>query len=424
MIRRLCAKGIGYWLISFAILAATILGHSVIDQRLKLDDLKNAMFMLLTRSTTNPAIPRNVKLIAIGDQEFWGPMRHRSPSNRAYLAGLIRAADAADASVIALDFDLRLGGRASGVKAGDYRPVEEEYRAETDTLIRAIGDVAQRRRIVLVKTIDGPVNGPFVLQADIYQAYGICSGLRAEGRWDNPGTRDFPLTPAAQRNISCGYIALMDDLRQVPPAAHLVGQTARLDSFAMAIARARDPAAPVRLGDGDYYASYIPEAALTARSVTVPAAALLADPAAERAVLQGYPIIGAAWHLRAPGEGEMADVHDTPIGQVVGSLIHANLTEAVLSGRTYPALPAWVMLLVEAMLGIAAAVMFALIPSPLLATAVLVAAMPVLLAVQWLSLQLFGTFLDLFAPVIGLGIHAITDRLIGGGHAPTPSTPD
>lgn len=416
MWERLRKKPRSYWLISALILAVTIFARPVLDARLNLDDAKNGLFQLLTRSAANPAVARNVKLVWIGDDEFWGgEMQHRSPTNRAYLAKLLRAADAADASVIALDFDFGLAEAADAVHPGDYQVVDPPYRAETDTLMRTIGDVAQRRRIVLAKTIDGPVDGPFHLLGDVQQAYGMCTAMRAEGGWDNPGTPAFPLTPTARANIRCGYIALMSDKREVPPPAHIVGQAPRLDSFSIAIARARDPDATTRFGEGEgrYYASYIPEQALKSPNVAMPAATLLRDPSAAARVLQGFPvIIGAAWHSRARGAGELIDVHETPIGRVHGALIHANLAEAMLGNRTYPALSEHAMIAIEIVLGALAAVLFALVASPLVATGALIAAMPLLLGLQWLSLQIFGTFIDLFAPVVGLGVHAILDRLV------------
>lgn len=422
---RLREKPWRYWLVSAVIFLVVLAAKPLIEERLKLDDLKNFLFVTLVRSPTNPATAHEVKLIAIGDDAYWGPeLQHRAPTNRSYLARLIRAADAADASVIALDFDLRAADPDHRIKPGDYGVIDPVYRAETDALMRAVGAVAARRRIVLAKRMEGPVDGPFALKADVYQAYGLCNDLQPDGRWRNPGTPEFPLTPAARRNISCGYIALMDDSRRVPPPARLVGRRERLDAFPLAIARARNPASVARFEQRDYVASYVPEALIDNPHVTIDASRLLADPAAAGEELQGYPvIIGAAWHEEGPGQGERTDLHDTPIGPVVGALIHVNLAEAVLSNRTYPALSEGAMLVVEVMLGTGAALLFALAGSPLVALALLAAAMPLLFGIQWLSLQLFGTFLDLLIPVIGLGLHAVLDRIVegtghgGGAHA-------
>src|SRR5208282_970912 len=193
---------------------------------------------------TNPTSARNVKVVIIRDDEYWdGDLHHRVPTDRAYLARLLRALDTADASVIALDFDERLPHTGAPGTLGDYGEIDsyKPYRDETDELVRAIGEIAERRKIVLSKTIDGPTDGPFRLGGDIFQPYGICTKLIGDGQWLNPGTPQFKLSPVAQKNISCGYIRLMDDRRRVPPPAKITGQSGVLDAFPLAIVRARAP---------------------------------------------------------------------------------------------------------------------------------------------------------------------------------------
>lgn len=414
--RRVRQRGLGYWVTSAAILLITIWAQPFIDSRLNLADVRNYMFRTLSSSSTNPAIPRHVKLVLIEDDEFWdGALHHRNPTDRAYLARLLRAVDAADASVVALDFDLRLPHPSRDTRPGDYAAVDSfaAYREETDELVRAIGEIAQRRIVVLSKSMRGPIDGPFDLQDDAYQAYGLCTAPRPDGEWFNPGTREFPLSNIARHNIRCGYIALMTDKRRVPPPARLNGLPVRIDSFALAIVRARDPAAATQVENGPYYASYISEGAIRNPRVTISAGEVLRDPARARAVLQGWPaIIGAGWHLRAKGEGELVDLHSTPIGSVHGALVHENLAEAVLSNRTYPSLPDGMVTFLELLIGGIAALLFGMIRWFWFTVLAFAIAMVLLFFIQWLSLQIFGTFVDLFAPVTGLGVHALADRLL------------
>jgi hypothetical protein len=244
----------------------------------------------------------------------------------------------------------------------------------------------------------------------------VCDQLKDAGAWSNPGAKGFAISPAAQGNIRCGYIALMDDKRRVPPPARIVGQTYRLDSFPVQIARAANQGeTPRRLDAGPLYASYISQATLNQSKVFLSAADLLGKPDKARALLQGNPvIIGAAWHTRAIDQGPVVDMHDTPIGTVVGPLIHENLAEAVLAGRTYSGLPEPLAIMLEVAIGVGALWLFAKAPAwPLAPLGMLALSAAGLFLLQWLSLQLFGAFIDMFLPVTGLALHAIVERLIG-----------
>src|SRR5579871_1735975 len=108
LVARLPKRRVGYWLSAALVFALTIWATPVIDQRLDLEAERNWVFQHLTHSATNPTQPGNVRLVIIRDDAFWkAPLNHRTPTNRHYLAGLMRALKTAGASVIALDFDLR-----------------------------------------------------------------------------------------------------------------------------------------------------------------------------------------------------------------------------------------------------------------------------------------------------------------------------
>jgi hypothetical protein len=173
---RLKRANIRFWVTAAAILIAVEWATPYIEASLHLTNVKNWLFRTLAESVTNPPRFRDVRLVMIGDDEFWdGDLHHRSPTDRSYLARLVRALDIADASVIALDFDMRLPHPEVAVSPGDYPAVDafQPYRDETNELIRAVDDVAQRRSIVLSKRIDGPIEGPFEMRSDIYQPYGM-----------------------------------------------------------------------------------------------------------------------------------------------------------------------------------------------------------------------------------------------------------
>ena len=405
-----------YWITALVVFAVSLWAAPSIDARFMTDE-HNWLFQHLSKSVTNPSSPRNVKLVLIGDDEYWdGPLHHRSPTDQAYLAQIVRSLDMADASVIALDFDVRLPHPTEAVALQNYAAIDAVYRGETETLIRALDDVSQRRKIVLSKTITGPSNGPFAFGADVYQPYGLCTKLDANGQWESPGTPEFPLTNGASKNISCGYIALMPDKREVPPPVQIKGQAGLLDSFPLAIVRARNPGAAPSFGSRHYYASYISQDVVKNPQVVISAHDLLRDPTAAASVLRGWPVIaGAAWNLRAKGVGGLVDLHDTPIGKVGGALVHENMAEAMLSDRVFLELNRYVRWALEIAIGIASAWLFAALPELWKKVIAVLAAMAILFVLQWLMLQILGLFFDAFVPVLALGLHAIIDRLAEGG---------
>ena len=413
-----------YWATALVILAGTVWLRPLVDQNtiFNLSSERNWLFQHLASSATNRAVPRQVKLVMIGDDEYWdGPLHHRVPTDRGYLAALLLALDAADPSVIALDFDGRLPHADAPGLLRDYKEVDAyaPYVTETDALVHAIATVASNRKVVLSKTLIGPPDGPFHLGSDIYQPYGICTRLTGDGEWLNPGTPEFPLTtPAARENISCGYIRLMDDRRRVPPPLTVEGQAGKLDSFPVAIARAKSPSAIPAPWNRPFYGTYISVGDM-ARN-TMSAHDVFSDPRAARKMLQGnIVIVGAGWNQRASASGDLVDQHETPIGSVSGAAIHANLAETVLSGRSIASLPEWGLMVAEIAIGLIAIAVFAMTSTAWIRLAALLASMALLFLLQWLILNLFNAFFDAYLPVACLGLHAIIERLIGGHrHAP------
>jgi hypothetical protein len=409
---------LAYWATAFAILLVTLWAEPFIDSHLNLKAERNWLFQRLARTPTNPTTAGQARLVILGDEEFWkGDLHHRLPTDRTYIARLVRALDTAGASVIGLDFDLGAPLPAPPSRPGDYRAADswDGYDRETQDLVMAIDEVAEERKIVLAKTMDGPDNGPFRLLNDVYNPYGICVRLTADGVWENTGTPQFPLKPAARHNISCGYINLMDDPRRIPPAARIVGLQPRLDSLPMAMARARSPSAVPPRDGPPRYGQYVEGDLIADHAVTISASELLKDPVKARDVLQGWPVIvGGAWHQYAYGLGPIIDTHPTPLGAAPGVLLHENLLEAVLARRTYPGLDENSMKVLEAAVGIVAAVFFAAFAGFVRKLLAVTAVVTGLFVLQWAILRLFGFFFEALIPVLALGVHTLIDRLISG----------
>ncbi len=386
-------RSLRYWATALAVLVLVTWTQPFVMDHLNFAGERNWLFNHLVQSQTNPSYgAENVKVVLIGDDAFWtGDLHHRSPMDRHYLARLVRAADQAGASVIGLDVLLYTPTPAVPVKVGDYAAVDDvpDYRDETDDLIRSIDQVAQRTPVVLTKSIAG-ANGAYRLQSDVYEPYGLCTALIADGNWANPGTGSFQLTEAAKRNIACGYAALMADARRIPPPIAVAGQHGKLDAFAAAIVRLRRPQdVPANLGGVEYFGQYVGRDVSADPTTTISSQKLLTDSDAATRVLRGWPgIIGENWHAFGKGAGPLVDLHATPIGMISGTLIHANLAEALLSHHAYPGLGAGTLRLLEFMVGVTAAISLASLSSLRMKAVALVGATILLFTLQWLALPI------------------------------------
>lgn len=416
------AKGWRHWAVAGAILVAASLATPYVDEALNLVRLRYWLYQELAALAPRALEPHYARVLLIGDDEFWkGAPEGRRPIKRDYLAAIVRALDAADVSVIALDFDVRLGDPEAQVRPGALEAITPSYRAETEQLMQAIAAAADKRPIVLSKAIWFGERDPDARRfiADIYQPYGICTGFDAKGHWRNPGVPPaFVLTPAAQRNISCGYIALPYDMRRLPPPIEIEGQDSTLDSFSLAIAKAHDADRFAAAGARAYYGSYIAEATLKNAHVTFSAGDLLHGNDAVRAdlrrELQHKPVIvGGDWHLTQYGLGSVVDIHETPIGWINGAVIHENFVEAMLDGRSYAYVPAWLLDTLEVMFGVAAALVFAAYSGFRVKLLVFAIFTLGLVFIQWLMLQLFGTFFEAFLPLLALWLHSVIERFVG-----------
>jgi hypothetical protein len=415
MSRRHAGREARYWITAFVVFVIASWAAPSVDGVLNLTDEKSWLFELLSQSVTNPTTPHNIKVVAIEDS--------RSPADANYLASVVRALDEADASVIALDFAAPLGATGVGqtgagpVKAGDFQAISKGYKKEGDELISAIDDVAKRRPIVLSKTISREHDGQYKFADDIFQLWGLCSTLKSNGQWDNPGAKGFKLEGDAAKNISCGYIALMDDRRELAPPVPIESQKGLLDSFPLAVVRAHDGGAAARIGPGARYFSFISQELTNASSIRIKASDLLRDPVAARPFLRGWPVIvGAEWHA-SDASGHLVDEHNSPVGIIVGAVVHENAAEAVMSNRVFAPLNNYVRIPVEVIIGLSAAFIFAFLPNLALKILGIVSAMLFLMGLQWLTLQVAGVFFDAYIPVLALGLHAIIDRLVEGGRA-------
>lgn len=411
--------GWSYWALALAVILVSMLAAPQLETYLPISKVRNWLFQHLSDSAFNPAEPQNVKLLIIEDDQYWfGDLHHRSPVDRRYLAKLVKLLDTSGINplLIALDFDVRLPDPGLPGTPGDFSQIDETYRAETDDLVHAIeAAAAHGRRVVLAHTIArSEQDGLFELEPDTYQPYGLCARPRSDGTWVNQEVPDFSLDHTAERNISCGYIALPFETRQFPPIVSLK-DGGQIDSFALAIVRTQNPRLANQIGTGTFYTTYIPDDVWADPTVVVSASRLLAGDPEVRQTLSGkIVIIGAGWHDRAAGRGMQVDLHDTPIGPISGALIHANFVEAALAHRHFSVAPAWLLHVFEILFSAFAAVLFAAYTPLWAKMATLVGLFAFLIAIQWVTLHLFSAFLEAFVPMFGVALHSIGHRLLVG----------
>jgi hypothetical protein len=385
-----------YWIRALIVIAVCWFAGPSLDNYLHVIRLRYWMHQKIAALDARGLRPSLTKLVLIKDDEYYGKeLAGRKPLKRTYLAHLVRALSDADARVIALDVDL-------GVLDPATDAINKDYAGETHELIKAIVAAAAHRHVVLAKTIQAR-DGEYELAPDSYDSYGLCDDLDHHGKWRREANNPRVTAQNITANIHCGYIALPFDRRLVPGALPLRGGGS-VESFALAIARAQAP--ELVPTPGEYFCSYIPKEKFA--QVTFTATQVLTD-ATVRHQLQGKTaIIAGDWHMLAHGRGRESDRHETPVGPIIGGMIHANLVEAMLQHRTAQPLPEWFPAALEVGLAVLAAAAVAFITPKFWVKWLLLAGMTVFLFVlQFITLNILGMFLDGGIVLFGLWLHSI-----------------
>lgn len=342
------------------------------------------VYQLLQNLSPRRPHPQRTVLVLVGDNEYWSgkDLQARVPIKRDYLARLVDEAAAANAAVIALDFDLRS-------PSPEGNPLEfPEYQKETDALLLAIQKAATSgKKIVLTKTV-GEV-GPDAIgtESDIY------------GRED-PGWE----------NVSTGYHVLPDDTRLLPLALKI--NTGRaIDSFCLAIARSENTPTLSDISDfgAKFYAGFIrPDqfSRLTADE-------LLNHDQKTKILANRVVMISGDWHSLGPNRGPVVNSYETPVGVLPGVIIHANYFEALWDARFYRVWEGWYTRILEFLLALLVAMPFAMKITPKLKKlTVVVAPYLLIFVISYVSLINFGWFFDPVIPVLSVTAHGILETVL------------
>jgi CHASE2 domain-containing sensor protein len=379
---RLRQKGVGYWvrLLITIVLAKSLVGW--MDTKGELTEYRSTFYQTLQRMRPFPQRDKNTVVVHIDDEEYWkGDLDRRVPIKRDYLAHLVEKLDAADAKVIALDFDLRS-------PSPDGKPLEApDYVAETAKLLETVKAVSVRRAVVLPKTVSEE-DGDYVLDSDIYDGFVF-----------GPG------------KVFKGYILLPYDHLRVPVVLNVGGGS--LDSFSMAVVRAFQSKALGTLPKGDDlpYGSFM----AVAEFDRIGASDVLTEDPVKlqklRDMVYGRVVlVGGAWNRRAYGRGPTIDSHETPIGPMPGVYVHANFVESILNDKAFPPLTEAAVKTIEWLLIIMMAIAFAAGEGGA-AQIKFVGASWVLLAVMsYFFFINLGIVFDLFVPALSVTVHWLFEQ--------------
>jgi CHASE2 domain-containing sensor protein len=405
-------KRLSYWISALLVFALTFAMSKMSYEFVRLDKVRAAYFQYLLDHGPRSPKPKFVRIILIDDDEYWnGDPAGRVPLNREYLARIVDGLVAANTPVIALDVDARLPNPGS-------MEIPSAYKQETCKLIAAIKKgAAAGSKFVLATPIAFDEKERYIRDSDIYQSNGLCE--RRNQPIPAQRSCDIDFVPQEKANITCGYIALPYDILAIPGPIELAGGD-KLDSFALAVARAKDPAlvddALWQDGETVRYGSYISESKFDKYKARFSAAELLNSPGKIN-LQHAAVIVGANWSTYAVGRGPRIDLHPTPIGKMPGALLHANFAEAVLDERSVWAAPESVMEILEVMFSIVALVLLASIATPRGKFGALLSLLFALFLVQWGVLHGLGMFFDAFLPVFALGLHSLYDQALEGLHS-------
>lgn len=401
------SKSRRYWLTAALVLAVTLVATPWVHDELGLNYVHARLFQITGTLTGRPLRARYTKIVAISNDDYIKGSGGISPINRAYLARIVTALKDADVPIIALDFIFHYADqRMTPVRVGDYDGVGN--REEVASLVRAVIAAADDNKKIILPIDIVPFEGSesYRIVPAIYQAYGICTRLVADGVWDSSGAPGFALSPKARKNINCGYIELPFDPRQIPPLID-VKQKWRIASLSLALAAARDPEGATAVGSSTKYTISLPA---LGREPFSAGQLMQGDEKVLDALRPSAVIVGGRW--LAHDKPELIDLHPGLLGDVSGFLMHENFTEGILDEHLMTPLPDWVRFAIEGVLGIAFVFVFAA-SSEFWANLLLFAGIAAfLLFTQWVVFVLFASFLDAFFPLLSLALHSILEKLL------------
>jgi CHASE2 domain-containing sensor protein len=302
--------------------------------------LQLRFYNLLTRG--RPIGLRNdyVTLVYIDDDTHWDLLGGSLPTNRAFLAKLVRnlSEPATRALVIGLDIQLL---------------APRDFPTGTDDVSRA-ADNAELLKAIQNATAQGV---PVILGGAFIERSGGSTRLAdlfTEAQLIQPSKYDCDRV----RCPAVGYVNGPEDKRLIPLTRRLRTESttaAPMDSFALATAKAvsgpeeaNSTSSGLVFQTGTVFGSFLPEKEF--RDVSALNVEQM-DPDALRMCEKRVVLIGAHWH-DLQGYGELVDNHLSPAGEMSGLAFHANYVESLLEHQFAQEPPLWVGILIDLIVGL------------------------------------------------------------------------
>jgi CHASE2 domain-containing sensor protein len=359
-----------YWpTAALTIFLGTGLGRVCEHQEMALR-ARYAIYQAMLHLTPHKARASRTALVMIGDPEFWHELGGRSPIRRDYLAKLIRAIDAADPQLIAVDFRLE---------------VPPQIPAEDRELLSTIKDVSAHRPIVLPITLATTPGGGYQTLPQLYSKASFSNAVRI------------------------GHIQVFEDRRPIPVGLRLADGTP-LDSFAEAIVRLVDPSVLSDFKDDEDppFATFVRRNEIFVASASSVLRGEYTGPLG--ALRSKIVIVSGDWEVDALDHRHVDD-QPSPAGVIPGSMVQANYVEALLNSRSYRELDENVALVLEVCLAALLAVLFERSRGwRKLSAAVGLCGLTIF--VGYVLLENTGLYYDFYWPVILLVVHAIVAEAV------------
>ena len=365
--------------------------------------LQLRFYQVLTRHRPDPFQPDHVSLVYIDDDTHWTTLFGDQPTNRAFLARVVRNAANPEtkADVIGLDVEL-LSPRnfPEGSDAG-YRD------KDNDALLGAVQYASSKGVPVILGSVYAVEDGRRIDLPNIFTLADLLASPHLDcARVSCPGF---------------GYLNLPEDKREIPlitkiPPAdpHLAPY---LDSFALAVARAyRGPIEAAKypiLNPRDHpdnapvFGTFLPETetknrrGLQSTEKEFPQISITGlangDLPAMQACAKRIVLIGGHWHERQGYLG-WVDQHLSPAGYISGLALHANYIESLLQHKFTHELNIWINVALDLFIGLIIYLCFEA-ASTGWRIAVLFIVFFVPLIAAWLFLGLANIYLDFLLPI-------------------------
>jgi CHASE2 domain-containing sensor protein len=375
------AQGPGFWRETFS------------DLRELNTHLQLRFYQILSSLRPIPFEPKSVSMVLIDDTTHWHTLYGDEPTDRAFLAKLVRNASEATtkAKVIGLDIGLYA---PRGYPAGSDKP--ERAKGNYD-LLDAIKSATQHGvAIVIATTFDDRQRRRRL--PNIYKD----SELPLKGA---DGTCQFSAC------ATLGYINAPADRRHIPLTEQLFNWDnsgpQRFESFAFALVNAyEEPYKTTRQNPVIAQAirrqipvlgSFVKESAFKDKEFFISAQKLAeGDREAKQRCSGRIVLIGGFWHSNQ-GYGRLVDGHLSPVGEIAGITFHGNYIESLLSRTFATEFPTWLGILLDLIIGLLIYVAFAL-STHRLKLIVLLAAFFLTPVLAYLSLVTANLYLDFLLP--------------------------